>query len=95
MVDPTNVSTKVIGVSVGTDWVKPALNAASATKSDTANLAHPSRGIYVGTAGDVHVLTTGGDEVTFKNLAAGMVHPISVLRVYNTDTHAVDIVMIW
>ena len=44
-------------------------------------LAHVTRGLYVGVAGDVTVTLDGGDSVQFTNLAAGIVHPLACSHV--------------
>lgn len=73
--------------------IDPVKNMAAVTPSDVADL--PSghcRGLYVGTAGDVKVdLYKGATGIIIKNLVAGMVHPISVTKVYSTGTTALDI----
>jgi len=65
------------------------------TPSDANDLAAITRGIYVGTGGDLAVHDTEGTAVTFVGLAAGMVHPLRVRRVLNTGTTADDIVGIY
>jgi len=64
----------------------PASRAFSITPNDSDDLSIITRGLYVGTSGDVKVDLYGGDTVTFKNLAAGVVHPFVVRRVYSTGT---------
>jgi hypothetical protein len=52
--------------------------------------------LYVGTAGDVRVLTIGGDTVTFTAVPAGTFMPVSVKRVYSTGTvAAASILALW
>ena len=51
--------------------------------------------LYVGGAGDVNVITAGGDDVTLKAVPAGSFLPVQVLRVKNTLTTATDIVSMW
>tara|TARA_R110000868_G_scaffold58385_2_gene180294 strand:- start:1218 stop:1484 length:267 start_codon:yes stop_codon:yes gene_type:complete len=51
--------------------------------------------LYVGVGGDVKVTTAGGDTVVFTGLLAGMFVPVQVLRVWNTDTTATNIVALW
>jgi len=50
---------------------------------------------FVGTAGDVNVVTEGGDTVLFKNLQNGQFIPVSVTRILETDTSAQDILALW
>jgi hypothetical protein len=62
------------------------------TKSDVTTFAS-TRGLYVGTSGDVYVDgPTLGTNVKLGSLAAGMIHSLSVTRVYSTGTTASDIV---
>lgn len=65
------------------------------TPHDSNELSKPSRGIYVGVSGDVKVISLDGNDVTFVNLVAGMIHPIRCTRVYSTGTTATDIVGIY
>jgi hypothetical protein len=65
------------------------------TAHDTNDLATPTRGIYVGVSGDVKVISLDGNDVTFVDLAAGIIHPIACTRVYDTGTAATDIVGIY
>lgn len=72
----------------------------SVTPSDTENFQYetqPNRGavLYVGTAGDLRVLTPNNDDVVFKNVAEGSFLPVQVVRVFSTDTTAEDIVALW
>lgn len=70
-----------------------ATRAVVATKSDTVNELYPGF-VYVGTSGDVKCTTLDGDDVLFKAIAAGVVHPILVKRVWSTGTDAVDILLV-
>jgi hypothetical protein len=74
---------------------KPAVDGASITPSDTVNLTYTTRGIYVGVAGDVVAVMQSGAVLTFKNLAAGVIHPIAASRINSTGTAATDIVGVW
>ena len=52
--------------------------------------------LYVGTAGDVRVLTVGNDDVTFTAVPAGSFIPVSVKKVYATGTvAAAKIIALW
>ncbi len=64
-----------------------AKRAAAITKAD-ADLADPIRGLYVGTTGIVRVTTTGGDDVTFPSVPAGVILPLEIVRVWSTTTTA-------
>jgi hypothetical protein len=81
--------------------------AADVTKSDTVNIQYPGDNtaspntsawpcvLYVGTGGNVRVLTAGGNDVILNNVAAGTFIPIQVVRVYSTNTTASDILALW
>lgn len=75
--------------------------AAAVTPSDTSNIPSINGGtnngcvLYVGGAGNVKVLTIGGDEVTLFSAQAGLVIPVKVLKVFATGTTATNIVALW
>ena len=51
----------------------------------------PSRGLYVGGTGNVSCLLADGATVLFTAMAAGVIHPISVLRVNTSGTTATSL----
>lgn len=59
------------------------------------DLDTPSRGLYVGGAGDVAVTTIGGTTATFIDVPAGAVLPIRATRVESTGTTATNIIAGW
>lgn len=61
------------------------------TPNDDADLEFETRGVYIGVSGDLHVTMAGGGEVTFTELAGGIVHPLRVHRVHATGTTATNI----
>lgn len=71
------------------------------TPSDTEDLQMNNGGkakivapcVYVGTAGDLHVITEGGDEITFKNIV-GFV-PVQIVKVFASGTTAEDIIALY
>lgn len=67
-----------------------ARHAAAITTSDTAN--NVAQAIYIGGAGNLAVITSGGDTVTFTNLPAGAIFPVSVTKVLATGTTATGLV---
>ncbi len=72
-------------------------NAVAITPSDSATITlngRDTRGcvIYCGVTGDIAVITTGGESVTFKNVPQGMVLPVQVTKVLATGTTATDLV---
>ena len=68
--------------------------AAAITPSNTVNLANPTV-VYIGTTGNIRVLTAQGDDVTFNNVPAGAVLPVQVIRVFATNTTATNLVGIY
>lgn len=76
-----------------------AARAAAVTKSDTVDIVAPTGGpndgcvLYVGTSGSLHVMTAGGDDVTFANVPVGF-FPVQVVRVFANST-ANNIIALW
>ena len=63
------------------------------TPSNSVDLAQPTIAIYLGTPGDLKIdAVETGTEITFKNLANGVFHPIRAKKVYATGTSASDII---
>lgn len=73
----------------------PAEHAVAITPHNTNNLAHTTRGVYVGVAGDLKVDMIGGETVTFVGLAAGIIHPIAANRIYSTGTTCTSILSVY
>jgi hypothetical protein len=76
--------------------------AAAVTPSDTVNIPSVSGGtndegciLYIGGAGNLKVLTIGGDEVTFTAVPVGTTLQVRVHRVFATGTTATAIVALW
>lgn len=81
-----------------------ASRAALVTPSDTVNIpniaAENGRGnngcvLYVGSTGNLKVLTAGGDEILFSGILSGSFLPVQVLRVYATGTTATGVIALW
>jgi hypothetical protein len=70
----------------------PATDCFAITKSDTVNFTNYCRGIYVGGAGDVVVVTPAGNAITFVGVLAGSVLPVQAKRVNSTSTTATSMV---
>jgi len=64
------------------------------TPDDTAVLTNRVSQLYVGTSGDVHLLTENGDEVTMANLAEGVNYPFTfdIVKIFATGTTASGII---
>ena len=69
-------------------------DAAVVTTSDTINLREPSV-VFVGSAGNVRVLTAQGSDVTFTGVLGGSVLPVQVIRVFATNTTATGLVRVF
>lgn len=75
--------------------------AAAVTPSDTLNIPSVDGGVndgcvlYVGTTGNLTVVTTGQDVVTFVNVQGGSFIPVQVFKVLSTGTTALNIVALW
>lgn len=80
---------------MGLNLILPGESLASITPNDSADLARPTRAVYVGTSGDLKVTDISGNTVTLYDLAAGMFHPIRVVRIFSTGTTASDIAVIY
>lgn len=76
------------------DATVSAYDAAAVTPGDSTAL-RPTRGLYVGGAGNVKVEMSLGNVVTFSSVAAGTLLPIQVVKVYSTDTTATNIVALY
>ena len=72
----------------------PARNAASVTPSDGTDLPDTARALYIGGAGDVAVITVGGQTETFT-VPAGLLLPLCIERVLATGTTATAIKAMW
>jgi len=79
-----------------------AQRASAVVPSDTVNIPSVSNStneepcvLYVGTGGNLRVLTSGDDNVTFINIQGGSFLPIQVVRVFSTGTTASNILALW
>ncbi len=79
--------------SHSTSITAPPSNALSVTPSDTADLPFVSRAVYVGTPGDLRVLTQGGQDITYKGLSGTKI--LRIERIFATGTTAADIICEW
>ncbi len=70
----------------------PASRAEAVTPSDSVDLAHVSRAVYVGGTGNLTVAMKEGENVAFKNVIGGTVIAIRASRILSTGTTATDIV---
>jgi hypothetical protein len=70
----------------------PADNLAAITPHDTTELEFWTRGIYVGGAGDIAVVSAAGDAITIVGCLAGVVYPFAVKIIKATGTTATDLI---
>jgi len=63
------------------------------TPSDSTVLTL-TQGIYIGTSGDLVVLTKAGTTATFKNISSGVIYPIQCTKVGVSST-AADILAVY
>lgn len=75
-----------------TDQANPASRAFAVTPSDTVNFTFRARALFVGGAGNISLVTEGGDTVTFTGVNAGSILPVMCTRVNLTLTTATNIV---
>jgi hypothetical protein len=66
--------------------------AVAVVPNDAANLAKVANSLYIGGAGDVHVLMANGADIIFTGMLAGVVYRISAKKVFATGTTATNIV---
>lgn len=70
----------------------PVTNGFAITPSDATNFARETRGIYVGTTGNVVVVFPDTTTVTFSSVPAGAILPVRAIRVNSTNTTASNLV---
>ena len=76
-----------------TTKTKPGANAADVTINDSTTFEVPTRGFMIGTSGNVTVRMAGNQAtVLFENMAAGVLHALSVDQIHSTGTAAVGTV---
>jgi len=64
-------------------------------QSSQTGLGNQGCVLYVGTTGDVKVITSGNDTITFINVQSGTFFPVNVIKVFATGTTASNIVALW
>ena len=70
----------------------PAGFAFAVTPDDSNDLEEVTRGLFIGTAGNVKLTLRLGGTVTLKNIPAGTLLPLRVTRIFATGTSAADLV---
>jgi hypothetical protein len=88
--------TNIIGVNGDTLTISNALGASN--PGDTYEIFGGNQNgcvLYVGVAGSVTLITSGGDEVTLQGVPAGTFIPVQTKRVMATGTTASGIIALW
>lgn len=75
--------------------LNPLSRGIAVTPSDTEELAHVSRALWVGGSGDIAVVTKEGDTITLAGVQAGALIPWMVRKVKATGTTATSIIAGW
>ncbi len=71
-------------------------DAVAVSPDDSNDLADgATKGLYVGVSGNVKVDMANGTTVTFTGLASGIIHPLSVKRIYSTGTTGTSIIAVY
>lgn len=65
------------------------------TVSGETALSHTSRGIYIGTGGNLEVRMIDGSEAVFTNIPDGSLLPLQVTHILDAATTAADIVAVY
>lgn len=73
----------------------PAVDAAQVNPSNSQDLVHVTRAVYIGTGGDLAVELANGTRITLPNSVGGMMYPLRVRKVLSTGTTASSIVALW
>jgi len=68
-----------------------AQSAVAITPADS-DLSVVQRCLYIGTGGNVRVTTINGHDVTFTGIISGSLLPVTVKRVWTTNTTASNII---
>ncbi len=76
---------------VGVSEIQPARSAVDIVPNNDASFTR-TRGLYIGTTGDIRIVMAKGATVTFVAITAGIIHPLSVVQVLATGTTATNII---
>ena len=79
----------------GRSLTSPPEAGAAILPDDAAELAHATRAIYVGGAGDLRLRLLGGAVVTLVAVPAGTLLPLRVRQVFATGSTASHLVGLW
>jgi len=92
----TTVAATVTAVDSATQLsVSTAVATATAYKLYSNDAPNNGCVLYVGGAGDVELITAGGDDLIFTGVLAGSFIPVQITRVKATSTTATGIIALW
>lgn len=91
----SNLAIVLQGIDAGASLSAPAARAAAVTPSDTNPLSADTRALFVGGAGDIALVTSGGDSVTFTGVLAGSILSVRAHQIKATGTTASNIIALW
>jgi hypothetical protein len=77
------------------DATVSARRAVEVVTSNTVTYTEPTRGVYIGTTGNLKVDMVSGGTVTFVSVPAGSLLPVQVERIYATGTTATNIIALY
>ena len=63
--------------------------------SDISNLPTMARALYIGSVGNVKLVTSKGTTLEFINLQAGSILPVQAVKVFNTSTTCTNLIAIF
>jgi hypothetical protein len=78
---------------MGEDLLGPATRAVAAATSDTVALPNVSKRLWVGGAGNVKLVTLGGDTVIYTAVPAGTYLNVRATQIFATLTTASNIIV--
>ena len=82
-----------MAVTINSSGVGPTSSAFVITPDDNNDLAYVTRGIYVGTAGNLAaILYDDASSISFVSVQAGSIYPFRLIRVLSTGTTAGNLV---
>lgn len=70
----------------------PADHAFAISPNDSTDLSETTRALYIGTGGDISLVTASGATVSFTTVLSGSILPVRCRRVRATGTTATGIV---
>lgn len=73
----------------------PPIHGLEITPDDVNDLTDVTRGIWIGTGGDIKVTTLGGETSTYKNAPSGWLLVGFYTKVHATNTTASNLVAVW